>query len=209
MPKLDAAGFKAVKDLCEFENAPVKVLVATGDWHHGSIHLWQAEFPEARLYLVSGRNIAKNAKINTDESRTTVLDEFTPSIPELEGSFELLPILGCSAKPIFACAKEPRNEIVVLHKSSGTLFITDHCFPGTPPGLNFSHRPKEYYISCNTGGFQISDKALAKESATKVLELQGVQRVIFSHKKPDNFGIYSGDDILEGIREGYEKYFMS
>lgn len=207
MPKLSEAGFKAVKDLCEFENAEVKVLIASGDWHHGSIHLWQANFPEAKTYLVSGRNLKKNQNIR--QENTVVLDEVNPSIPELEGTFDLLPILGCSAKPVFSCAKEPRNEVVLFHKASGTLYITDHCMPGTPPGLNFSYRPKEYYVSCNTGGFQISDKAAAKASAEKVLELQGVKRVIFSHKKPDNFGIYAGDDILQGIRAGYDKYFTS
>lgn len=208
LPKIGQKGFKAVKDLCEFEGVELKYMLVTGDWHHFSIHSWQEQFPQAKLYLASERNLKQNKKI--DRRDATVLDSKNPAIPELADVFELIPVLGC-VQP--SSKAEQRIEVIVFHKESGILFITDHCFPGFGNGmmgLRFGRKvlAQDFYITPNFAGFKIGNQDEAAVFAKRVLGIQGIKKLIFAHKKPSNLAIYSGDKIMQALREGYETHFI-
>ena len=150
--------------------AKVEVILQPGDWHHFQLPAAQALFPEAVMYVASGRNLRKQPKIHA-----TVLDRLAPSVPELGDEVALLPWLGFTQDGIpRALSGEKRGahrvEAIVHHRPSGTLFFTDHFF-------NLS---TDKPLKPNTSGFRLVDGAAARASARRVLDAKA-QRVVFSH----------------------------
>jgi len=153
--------------------AKVEVILQPGDWHHFQLPAAQALFPEAVMYVASGRNLRKQPKIHA-----TVLDRLAPSVPELGDEVALLPWLGFTQDGIpRALSGEKRGahrvEAIVHHRPSGTLFFTDHFF-------NLS---TDKPLKPNTSGFRLVDGAAARASARRVLDAKA-QRVVFSLARP-------------------------
>ena len=90
---------------------PVAQLVAPNKLHHLYIGQWKKQFPEASVYVA-------------------------PGLEEKRSDLEIAGILGDAPEPAWAAAIDQvavegfpfSNEVVFLHRSSGTLLLTDLAF---------------------------------------------------------------------------------
>ena len=152
--------------------AKVEVILQPGDWHHFQLPAALEACPGATSIVASERNVRKQPAI---KARSVVLERSSPQAPELGEDIVLLPWLGYSQDAMpWLLSGEPRGaariEFVVLHRPSGTLFITDHFLP---PAIGAPLKP-------NTGGFKLVDAQAARKNVQSVLD-QTVRRVVFSH----------------------------
>ena len=171
-PRLTAEIRSALQRLEDEAEAKIEVILNLGDWHHFTLPDAQALFPAAALYVASERNVRKQPAI---ASRAKILDRVAPSIPEVGTELQIVPWLGYSQDGMpKLMSGEPRGahriEFVLAHPASGTIFVTDHFFPGD------LDKP----LKANTGGFKLVDPAAARESVRRVLALNP-SRVVTSH----------------------------
>ncbi len=179
--KLTKTLAEELEKLQEETKCSVKVLLSAGDYHHYHLVDWSKKFPDAKLYVASDRILKKQPSLRNP----IVLDQLNPasSIPELQESFDIVPFLGMkTGLPLVFGDKigDVRVEHVVFHKSTKTLFVTDHVFAG----------PEMFF---NTGGCSIKDADAATKSARKVLAL-GPKNIVFSHGKEETFSIKDRED---------------
>ena len=128
-----------------------------------------------------GAKIAALAAPKTDGRIATRFASMIASIGAISGSAarfarEQLHSSSTLTSTIFtvhdsSLARAARVEFVLVHRPSGTLFITDHFLP-PKPGVRVG-KP-------NTVGFRLADEAAARASVRAVLDHK-VQRVVFSH----------------------------
>ncbi|GBG33403.1 Hypothetical Protein FCC1311_096262 [Hondaea fermentalgiana] len=175
---IDEDGFRAVEELCEFQEVRLAWLISTGDWHHFSIRLWQDHFPEAQTVIASKRPLKVNPDIRAEG--IIVLDRENPEIEAIsEDTLKLVPWLG-SRQPGLFPNRRPRVEVIVFHKPSGTLFITDHLLVvGEKLSLGLVAG-----VQANQIGFRVMDRKATQDSVKRVMGIKGVRCLVFSHGKP-------------------------
>lgn len=202
--ELDEAGFASVERLCA-EHGPLRVIFSPGDWHHIYVSRWQDRFPDAATYVVSERVFRKNAELaeRRQSHHITVLDRLKPTLPEFGSEVQLVPFLGAKIKESLCGAFADRTEVVVLHKASGTLFVTDHCFPKSV--LASWGVARDSGFKANTMGFQIKDREETRRTALGLLSLDFSQAV-FSHLKPEEGALYRAADLKDKLRAAYVHY---
>lgn len=200
---LDDDGFRAVEELCEFQEVQLKWLISPGDWHHFSLRAWQDRFPEAKTVLASKRPCKVNPEILT--TNLEILDRENPSLEEIsQDTLKLIPWLG-SRQPGLRPSNSPRVEVVVFHPPSGTLFITDHLLVvGEKLSLGVIKG-----IQANQIGFRVMDREATRESAKRVMAIRGIHRLVFSHGKPVNGAVqHDGEPALKARLAGAYGFYL-
>jgi len=180
----------------------IDVVFSAGDWHHKHLISWSNQFPDAKIYVASDRVLKKQPLLKNP----IVVDRLLPVIPELKQDFDIVPFLGCKQPPYILghdSKGSDRVEHVVFHKSTQTLFITDHVFAPSDAAA-----PS---LKCNTAGFSIKVSVKSAESARNVLALEP-KRIVFSHGKGDTFSL--NDDgggaksCVELLEKAYKWHFL-
>jgi len=166
---------------------PVRCLVGPNLFHHLSLRPWREDYPEARLFGVSGLpEKRKNLKFDG------VLGETPP--PEWAGQIEQVAVKGMPKV----------NEVVFFHPKSRTLLLTDlafHIRNDSP----FSTRLLFRLINGGYGRMAptrlfktvIKDRKAFRSSLDRILEWD-FDKVILSH------GHLVHDDGKEAFRKAFE-----
>jgi len=197
------------------------VIVSPGDWHHFYVEPWAAAWPEAALYVASGRNLRKQSKLAAREKagRCVVLDREAPAIAELECDWELLPWLGCKQPPWLLSGDKKgswRVEHLLFHRPSATLFVTDHVLAkaakdGEDGAAGGELAVNGVKLGPNKGGFALNDRvegsaALAAASAQRVLQL-APRHLVLSHGPKALWELPDGAAV-ELLRAAYTPHFL-
>lgn len=205
--ELSSILLREIRDIETRNGCSVDILYSANDWHHLHLLSWSKEFPKAKIYVASERVFVQNPTLKDLGDRIKAVDRIKPIVPELADDFDIIPFLGCHQNTwLFAGDKKgsDRVEQAVFHKSTRTLFITDHLF--APSSKNGLPTPNKY-------GFLINDKGQTADGAQKILALEP-KRLVFSHGKQDTFLIEDANDgnmehsVVDKLKKAYSEYFL-
>lgn len=103
------------------QDAVVRYVLSTGDWHHVFLGDYTDAFPEATVYVPPGRI----PEMRKDDLNFTVLDIAAP-LPELLPHFQIQNMDGLVQPPLGeGWESSTRNELFFYHQASKTLMSGD------------------------------------------------------------------------------------